>query len=631
MLQDDPQGAPEPAAELSARVARIEAELAQLRQELAHLRAQPPVPQPAATEPLPPQPRTGRMPSFTRVSPPPRPAAEPPQFRTADASPSLESRIGSQLFNRVGIIALLIGMAWFLKLAIDNQWIGPGLRVLVGLGAGVGIVLWSERFRSKGFATFSFSLKAIGTGVLYLSLWASFQLYHLLPAWAALIAMVLVTSWNAAMALLQNAQLLAIYALVGAFATPVLISTGGNHEIFLFSYLLATNAAALWLLAQRPWKRLLFLCFPSTVAYFIAWYVQFWNPAEAGITAFFAILLSAPFVAIPLIAREREGIVEGLLAPLAGATFLALSLYSILQDSGRHSWLPWVALALAALYLLLMQVRRRVVAEAVHLSLAITFLTIAIPLKASGRWITIGWLAEGAALLWVAANLLRDPAQHAVRSVMRWLACAALLLGTARALSAWDDRFVTQPFFNARFVTELTAALALALAASVSWQASRRASQQPFQPGPEPALAAQPPLLGWIEIAAASLIAFNLTVIPAVVREIVTYFGFHATGDAGLAEAATISAWLMLYAALLLVAGFWRRTAFVRWQGLVLLVFTIGKVFLYDMRNLSSGYRVLSFVALGILLMAVSFAYQKDWLGLRETIPPSEPSPEARK
>jgi len=58
--------------------------------------------------------------------------------------------------------------------------------------------------------------------------------------------------------------------------------------------------------------------------------------------------------------------------------------------------------------------------------------------------------------------------------------------------------------------------------------------------------------------------------------------------------------------------------AFVRWQGLALLVFTIGKVFLYDMHTLSSGYRILSVFGLGALLMVVSFAYQKDWLRLRE-------------
>jgi uncharacterized membrane protein len=63
--------------------------------------------------------------------------------------------------------------------------------------------------------------------------------------------------------------------------------------------------------------------------------------------------------------------------------------------------------------------------------------------------------------------------------------------------------------------------------------------------------------------------------------------------------------------------GFWRRSAFLRWQALVLLAITIGKVFLWDMNQLSQGYRILSFLGLGALLLAVSFVYQRDWLNLR--------------
>jgi uncharacterized membrane protein len=77
----------------------------------------------------------------------------------------------------------------------------------------------------------------------------------------------------------------------------------------------------------------------------------------------------------------------------------------------------------------------------------------------------------------------------------------------------------------------------------------------------------------------------------------------------------------MVYGAVLLAVGFWRRTSFIRWQALILLVFTIGKTFLYDMRNLTQGYRVVSLLGLGALLMAVSFAYQKDWLALRDPEP----------
>ena len=68
------------------------------------------------------------------------------------------------------------------------------------------------------------------------------------------------------------------------------------------------------------------------------------------------------------------------------------------------------------------------------------------------------------------------------------------------------------------------------------------------------------------------------------------------------------------YGALLMVVGFWRRSAFVRWQALALIAFTIGKVFLYDVSELDRGYRIVSFIVLGVLLLAISFMYQRDWL-----------------
>ena len=78
----------------------------------------------------------------------------------------------------------------------------------------------------------------------------------------------------------------------------------------------------------------------------------------------------------------------------------------------------------------------------------------------------------------------------------------------------------------------------------------------------------------------------------------------------------TYSALWMAYGAMLMVVGFWRRSAFVRWQALVLIAFTIGKVFLYDVSELDRGYRIVSFIVLGVLLLAISFVYQRDWLRL---------------
>jgi len=80
----------------------------------------------------------------------------------ASGAADLESRIGSQWLNRIGITALLIGVSYFLKFAFDNNWIGPAGRVAIGLFLGIMVVVWSEWFRGRGHKAFSYSLKAVG-------------------------------------------------------------------------------------------------------------------------------------------------------------------------------------------------------------------------------------------------------------------------------------------------------------------------------------------------------------------------------------------------------------------------------------------------------------------------------------
>ncbi|HEV7675145.1 MAG TPA: DUF2339 domain-containing protein, partial [Candidatus Angelobacter sp.] len=119
--------------------------------------------------------------SFPLQPPPPptpqipgRPDMAPPKFAQAarQSSEDLEGTIGKLWLNRIGIVAILIGVAYFLKYAFDSGWIGAQGRVAIGLIAGIAVVVWSESFRRKGSVAFSYSLKAVGIGILYLSLWA---------------------------------------------------------------------------------------------------------------------------------------------------------------------------------------------------------------------------------------------------------------------------------------------------------------------------------------------------------------------------------------------------------------------------------------------------------------------------
>ena len=240
--------------------------------------------------------------------------------------------------------------------------------------------------------------------------------------------------------------------------------------------------------------------------------------------------------------------------------------------------------------------------SALHLTAAVVFLTIAIPLKAEGRWLTIGWLAEGAALLWVASR---------VRSVLlRVLALICLAIGLVALLTV-NPPAATTPLFNQRFGTYL---FAIAVFVFVAWVASN--AKVEAEPGVLASMAAL--------LTAGAVLAVNALILLSISLEIHGYWwdlrwhdDWRLRHEYQMYAQFTYSAWFMVFGAILLAAGFWRRSAFLRWQALVLLAVSVAKVFLVDVSELSQGYRILSFLGLGALLLGVSFVYQRDWLNLR--------------
>lgn len=392
---------------------------------------------------------------------------------------SFEARLGSRIFNRIGIVAVLIGVAWFLKIAFDNRWLGAAGKVTAGIVAGLALFVWSERFRRHGYDAFSYSLNAVGAGLLYLSLWAAWSLFHILSLPLTAAAMLLVTAAIGVLAWMRASELLAFYAAIGGYLTPLLLSNGHNHEAPLFSYLLMLDAAAILSVAARPWPRLALGAFLATAAYGIGWYAVYYTDPDFALTLFFAALTLLFFSAVPYAARGGVA-VEGearqsriaLSVAILNAAFAFLAIFFLFSVGARG----WAALALCVFYFALARPRR---IAAFHMVIANCFL-----------------LAAGS------------------------------------------------------------------FAIAAHWNAS-----------------------------------------PALNRDVYAQVGY--------------SAWFMLFGAIVLSAGFWRRSAALRWQGLVLLCVSIAKVFLVDMRTLSQGYRVLSFLGLGGLLLAVSFVYQKDWLSLR--------------
>lgn len=547
---------------------------------------------------------------------PPRPVGSGQQASSAalrqGRPEELEGKIGQLWLNRIGIFAILIGVSYFIKYAFDNGWIGPTGRVALGLLAGIAVILWSERFRGRGYKAFSYSLKAVGIGVLYLALWGAFQVYHLIPSGIAFAAMILVTAFTMTLAITQDAEILEAFALIGGFSTPVLLSTGENHQIVLFSYVALLDVAMLVTVGFKPWRRLLVGSFIGTAIMYVGWYIAYYTKDQRATTVFFTLLFGAIFAAIPLItpltkSRWHGGFSVTLtLLPLVNAAAVFLALYVMYERETVR--LTWYALALAAAYLLLSsQFKRRVGGEPevvqtinlLHVAIAIAFITIAVPLKLDAHWITIGWLVESAVLLLVAVRTHVD--------FLRYFAGATLALGVVRLLVV-DNFNVQTLIFNARFATYL---VAIAILGGIVAAGERFASERerPF-----------------VQLAG---IALNLLALRALTLEAGGYFArqlsmWYQTHPSDYIGSQTIvfeqrfsySAIWLIYGAGLMMFGFWRRSAFVRWQALVLIAFTVGKVFLFDVSELQQGYRIVSFIALGAVLMGISYIYHRDWLKL---------------
>jgi uncharacterized membrane protein len=555
------------------------------------------------------QPSGDRSPSQAESS---RPPLSWSRSLPAKRASELESRIGSQWLNRVGIAAVLIGVSFFLNYAFENNWVGGNGRLVIGLVAGIALVVWSERFRKRGYPSFSYSLKAVGIGVLYLSLWASFQVYHLLSATVVFAAMTLVTAGTCGIAIIQDAEILALFAIAGGFSTPALLSTGENREMVLFSYVALLDFAILALTFLKPWRGVAILGFVGTLILYIAWYSEFYDRGQLLPTLIFASLFFAIFTAVPIVMLRSTGSTNLplILALANGATFFTQGYIMLVARSA--SLTVRFALAMAIVYLLVVLLKPKMSARAnrldfVHLALAIGLITVAIPIRLESHAITIGWLVESGALLWVGARLRSQ--------LLSGLALTVLALGVARLL-LWDNFEPARLLFNARGAVYAIAIAALGFAA-------REYSTHEGQTGRK--------------IAVVAAITLNVLALRALSLEVSDYYWRMLPAGAGrgwrpetvsqwhsivIARDFTYSALWMLYGAALIVIGFWRRSGFVRWQALILIALTAIKVFVYDTSRLDHLYRILSFVVLGILLLAISFAYQRNWIKL-----PSTPSP----
>ena len=320
----------------------------------------------------------------------------------------LEARIGGNWFNRIGIMAICFGVAFFLKYAFDNEWIGPAGRVGIGVVIGIGFLMGGERLRRR-YPSYAYGLTGGGVLILYLSIFAASEgRYDLISQKLAFVLMATVTAMASLLSARYSALPIALLGLIGGFLTPILLSTGVDHETGLFGYIALLDAGVLALAYSKRWRSLNYLAFGSTVAMFTAWWAEWYTPEKLGTTVFFLTLFFMIFALLAVlynvVNRRPIGWLD--LAMVFSNALLYFSASYELLDDKYHSALGLFAVVVAAFYLALGYFTYRRDREDrllvfTFLGLGFLFSVLAVPIQFTQYWVTMGWAVEGAVMTWV--------------------------------------------------------------------------------------------------------------------------------------------------------------------------------------------------------------------------------------
>ena len=223
-------------------------------------------------------------------------------------NPDLEKFIGENLVSKIGIAILVLAIGFFVKYAIDQNWIGPVARVAIGILCGGILVALAHRFRNT-YRGFGSVLAGGGIAVFYFTITLAFQQFHLFGQTAAFIIMIVITGFAVLLSLLYDKQELAIIALVGGFIAPFLVSTGdGNYKV-LFSYLIILNGGLLIMAYHKAWRLLNLLSFIFTTLLFAGWLI-FLNAFEVDETYRNGLLFATAFYLLFFIINIAHNIKE---------------------------------------------------------------------------------------------------------------------------------------------------------------------------------------------------------------------------------------------------------------------------------------------------------------------------------
>lgn len=308
----------------------------------------PPLPTPKPEPKEKPQPGRGAQPATVPASRSPSEPETKPEPRPAPrTSPGWEERIGARLPVWLGGAALALAGIFLVHYSIENNWIGPAARVVLGALAGLACCILGEVFSGRSYRIGA-ALSAAGIAAIYAAFVASVTLYHLASPLAGFF-LVALTTIAAVLLSLRRGSIVAIIGLMGGFVTPALVGAGDERPYLLFGFFLILQIATGFVVRKRDWWPLAFLASLGAFAWSAVWLLRPDHLAHTALIGAF-LLTSCALIALNALARagsdtrSPHGPIRASLAFLHA--LLTIVLVTLTVPAGAFGLLEWSYLGL---------------------------------------------------------------------------------------------------------------------------------------------------------------------------------------------------------------------------------------------------------------------------------------------
>lgn len=391
-----------------------------------------------------------------------------------------ERFIGENLFSKIGIVIIIIGVFIGVKYSIQHNLISPAMRLVLGYLMGIGLFVTGAMLKKK-YESFSAILVSGAMTIFYFVTFIAYAVFGYFPQSLAFVLMFLFTAFTVLASLSYNQVVIAIIGLVGGYAVPFLLSNNSGQVEILFAYTAIINIGVLILSFYKQWRSL------YISALFLTWLLLFSTWASAyqyddfvpyfvfNLVTFLTFYVA--FIAQKIHRVQELEVVDVLLFLFSSLSFYAMGVWLISDYYPNNR-------TFVAMFTLLNAVFHFLVGYYFHLKktpsqalkylvlvLALSFATLVIPIQFKGTWITIFWIAE-AALLFGFGRTKKMPVYERISYAVVILATFSLLIdwgkGSYSIFDMEDASAYITPFANLLFITGLLYSVAVGAMAYIN-------------------------------------------------------------------------------------------------------------------------------------------------------------------